>query len=75
MCSLMNNSNMYVLLLFKSIIRATPLSPTLILHIVSVTALRGKVSWQSGTKEYHVVTPNSKPHSRDVLGKPQKGSR
>ena len=38
----------------------------------SVTALRGKVSWQLGAKEYHKVTPHNKPHTRDLLGKTQR---
>lgn len=32
------------------------------IHTVIVIALRGKVSWQSGTKEYHKATTQDKPH-------------
>ena len=35
---------------------------------VSVAALKGKVSWQLGTKQYHLVTLYNKPHTRDLLG-------
>lgn len=38
---------------------------------VSVVALRGKISWQLGAKEYHKVTPHNKLHTRDLLGKTQ----
>lgn len=39
----------------------------------NVTALRGKLSWQSGAKEYHKVTLHNKPHTRDLLEKIQDG--
>lgn len=35
---------------------------------VSVTALRGKVSWQLGATEYHKVKMHNNPHTRDLLG-------
>lgn len=35
---------------------------------VRVTVLRGKISWQSGTKKGHEATPHNKVHSRDFLG-------
>jgi hypothetical protein len=38
---------------------------------MSVTALRGKVSWQLGAKEYHKVTQHNKSQTRDLLGKTQ----
>ena len=38
---------------------------------VSVTALRGKVSWQSEAKKYHNVTTPNKSHTRDLLAKTQ----
>ena len=34
----------------------------------SVTAVRGKVFWQLGAKEYHKGTQQNKPHTRDLLG-------
>jgi hypothetical protein len=43
--------------------------------IVSGTALKGKVSWQSRDKEYHKVTPHNTPHTRDLLGKTQEGGK
>lgn len=38
-----------------------------------VTALKGKISWQLGGKEYHKVTLYNKPHPRDLWGKTQEG--
>jgi hypothetical protein len=35
---------------------------------VSVAALKGKVSWQLGTKEYLKVIPQNKHHTRYLLG-------
>jgi hypothetical protein len=37
----------------------------------SVTAVRGKVFWQLGAKEYHKGTQQNKPHTRDLLGETQ----
>jgi hypothetical protein len=34
----------------------------------SVTALLGKVGWQSGAKEYSQVRQHSLPHTRDLVG-------
>ena len=34
----------------------------------SITALKGKASWQSGAKDTTKVTPHNKPHIRDLLG-------
>ena len=39
----------------------------------SVADLKGKVSWQSGVKEYHKVTLHNKPHTRDLLGEKNPG--
>lgn len=39
------------------------------LSFVCVTAGMGKVSWQSGAKEYHKVTPHNKPHTRAFSGR------
>jgi hypothetical protein len=47
---------------------------THVYHPVSVTALRGKESWQLGAKEYPKVTPQNKTHTRDLLGKGQQGA-
>lgn len=41
---------------------------------MSVAALKGKVFWQLGAKEYHKVTLHYKPHKR-CLGKDTKGGR
>lgn len=35
--------------------------------------LRGRVSWQSGAKEYHKVKLHNKPHTRHLLEKTQDG--
>lgn len=37
----------------------------------SVTAQKGKESWQLGVKKYHDVTQCNKPHRRYLLGKTQ----
>lgn len=39
---------------------------------VSFTALKGKIFWSSGTKEYYKVTQHNKLHTRDSLGETQK---
>lgn len=49
---------------------------------LSVAALRGKaspvargrkVSWQSGAREYHRVTPYNQPHTRDLSVETKEG--
>lgn len=39
---------------------------------VNVTVLKGKLSWQSGTKEYYTVTIHNKPHTREAYGERHK---
>jgi hypothetical protein len=39
----------------------------------SVANVKGKLSWQTGAREYHKVTPHNKPHTRDLLRKIQEG--
>lgn len=48
-------------------------SISLLALIVSVTDLKGKVSWQPGTKGYHKITLHNKPHTRGLLGKSKRG--
>lgn len=39
------------------------------LVIISATALKGKVSWELGARDYHKVTPHNRLHTRDLLVK------
>lgn len=48
-------------------------SISLLAIIVSVTALKGQVSWQPGTKGYSKITLHNQPHTRDLLGKSKRG--